>query len=159
MSAELEDAQGFGPVPKGWYSCEITEKEDETTSKTNAPMIAITLTINAGELKNKRVFPPYRVMAGGVTEKGDRHNLGRLCELINATGIEWKCGGCSASGARKFVKTEDNKYVCPDCGKSARFVYDTDHFVGKSIKALLDQEKGFNSEEMVNRVSRLAPLS
>jgi len=159
MTSDLSDAIGFGPLPKDWYTVRAVEIQDETSNKTQAPMLALTLMVETGEYAKKRVFPPYRVMLGGVTEKGEKQRTDRVCELINATNVEWKCNGCGASGVRKFVKNDQQKYLCPDCMQVTKFSYDTDHFRDKVFRALLSQEKGFNSEEMVNSVARVAPLS
>ncbi len=159
MSAELSDATGFGAIPKDWYVVEIGEVEVTESRETKAPMMNVTYVIKAGQFANKRVFPPDHIMLGGVTAKGDKQNLSRLCDLLGVAHVEWKCKGCQASGVRKFVKNEQQKYLCPDCRQETGFVYDTDDFKGKQLKVLLDQEKGFNSDEMVNRVSRVAELS
>ena len=161
MSAELDDASVLGALPKDWYAAKITAVEVAASKATAAPMLNVTLTVQSGPFANKRVFPPDHVMLGGTTEKGDKQDLRRLCDYINATGIEWKCMGCGTSGARrKFIKDDRaQKYLCPDCRKPAGFAYDTDHFLNKDVKVLLNQEKGFNSDEMVNSVSRITELT
>lgn len=167
MTADLNDAQGLaGPVPKDHYVVRIEQGPNgmvERPKKGEALMAVLSLIIEAGEHKDHRIFPPYRVMIAGTKEDGTRHNLSRMCELINATGIAWTCQTCGFVGgtgnAPLFLDKKTGQYFCPGCNKRPAISWDPDLLEGKRVRAKVDLEKAQDSDDMVNNVRGVSMLA
>lgn len=166
LTADLNDAQGLaGPVPKDWYTVRIEEGPNglvERPRKGDALMAVCSLVIESGEHKDHRIFPPYRVMLAGNKEDGTKHNLSRSCELVNATQISYTCQQCGfvgGPGQPLFLDKKSGQYFCPQCHKRAAISYETDELIGKRVRALVDLEKAMDSDDMINNVKRVAPLT
>lgn len=166
MTADLNDAQGLaGPVPKDIYTVRIMPGPNgmiERPKKGEALMAVLSLVIEAGEHKDHRIFPPYRVMVAGTKEDGTRHNLGRLCELLNATGVAWTCQECGyvgGAGNSPFLfDKKTGQYSCPGCAKRPKFAWDPDMLEGKRVRAKVDLEKAQDSDDMVNNIKGVSAL-
>ena len=165
MTAELNDAQGLsGPVPKDRYIVRLEEGPNGLVvrpQKGDALMLELSCIIEQGEHKDHRIFPPYRVMLGGVKEDGTKHNTSRLMELINAAGIEWTCQKCGFTGGKTAPLLLDKRtgtYSCPQCQTRAQVSYDTDLFVGRRVVAVVDQRKQRDGDDMENNIKRVQPL-
>ena len=177
MTVDLADAKPIGgSVPKNWYTC-ITSQPDgrsapdwiEYSQKMppgatqGAPMFVTTLVVDEeNEHKGRHIFPPHRVLLGGLKENGERHNLNNCCQFINATRITWTCMECGFVGGSGVELGYDSKlrnYFCPNCKKQPKLDYETNDFQNKRIRVLVSEVKGLNTDEMVNRVDRVAPLS
>ena len=167
LEADSSNATVFAAFPRDWYSVRLENGATDPygldkTKKGTGLMAVCNLVIETGELADRRVFPPYRVLVGGNKEDGRPHDMGRCYQLINATRIEWTCSKCAFVGGNGMDIKEDTKrfkWLCPNCDQESTFKFNSDHFWGKRIKVLLGQEKGLNSDAMVNSVERLAPLS
>jgi len=166
MTADLNDAQGLtGPVPKDRYVTRIEEGPNGLVvrpRKGDALMMECSLVIEAGEHKDHRIFPPYRVMISGLKEDGTKHNLDRSMQLVNATGIEWTCQLCGYVGGKGnkqlFLDKKSGKYFCPECNKRAQVSYETDDVIGKRVVAVVDIQKALDSEDMLNNVKSVSAL-
>jgi hypothetical protein len=80
-----------------------------------------------------------RVMLGGTTRKGDPMPLFRLCELVEATGVEWICKACG--GAATGFNKEKGTYKCPECGEVASMEFDTDDLLMATAKVKVSLQK------------------
>ncbi len=166
LTADLGDAQGLpGPVPRDIYTVRIEEGTNGLVArpkKGSALMAECSLVIESGEHKDHRIFPPYRVMLGGTKEDGTKHNLGRMCELVNATGVVWTCQQCGYVGGQGnkaiFLDKKSGKYFCPECHKPAAISWETDDIIGKRVRAKVDIDKAQDSDDMINNVKSVMAL-
>jgi hypothetical protein len=157
LSATLETAQGFSVLAKDTYPAHIHNVEVKTVADTGATMLAIQWKPEgekAGDFMGT-VFD--NVMVAGRSKKGEPLRTDRLCDYINALGVEWDCKACGQSTTKKFVM-EKGHYFCPNCGKAAMFDFDPDLWSGKRALIQVDIGKDNKGEDR-NEVGKVRPLA
>jgi hypothetical protein len=158
LSATLETAQGFQTLPKDTYEAHIHNVEVKTIADTGATMLAV-----QWKPEGEKVGGDFRgtifdnVMVSGMSRKGEPLGTQRLCDYISALGVEWQCNTCGQSTTKRFVQ-EKGQYLCPNCGKVAKFDFDPDLWQGKRALIQVDIGKDQKGEDR-NEVGRVRPLA
>lgn len=166
LTATLENAQGFSILEKDDYPAHIHNVTHRVRESLNgdfrdmtdddvqhlqryfddkgALMLAVQWKPEGDKVGDFMGTVFDNVMVAGYSgakakNPGEILRTDRLCDYINALGVEWDCSACGQSTTKKFV-TERGKYFCPNCGKPAKFNFDTDLWQGK--RALIQLSVG-----------------
>lgn len=173
IEADLEQAQGRRTLPDNtWHHCQVvgipplmkSKGNDQTGSRAGNPYVSVDLEASDGDYKGIRIFG-YNLMLGGIDKNGNQMNISRYVEFLDslaADGVSWECGGCKATGDRRFRRGEKGtkdagRYFCPDCGETKKFITNTDDWQGHRLNVLVKVGKFFNSDEDRNEVVRVTP--
>ena len=98
------------------------------------------------------------VSYAGTDKNGNPVKIDKLCDYINALGVPWMCKNCGTESTKTFI-WEKGKPFCPTCQKQADIEFDPDLWDGKRAQIRLDIGKMMNSDEEINNVWRIAPLT
>src|SRR5208282_3679399 len=156
LSADLATAQGLSVFPKDIYPAHIDKVESKLSKGSGAQMLSVRWKPEGEKAGDNPGMIFDNVMVSGRSNAGDPVRTDRLCDYINALGIEWDCSACGATSTKRFV-VQNGKYFCPACGKTAVFTFDPDLFQGKRALIQVDIEKGQNDEDR-NTEKRVRPL-
>ncbi len=184
LTATLENAQGFQVLTKDTYPAHIDKVEQKIRENatgdfrvmTDDDMQHLQRFMDAGGAIMLSVYwkpegekaPDFigsifdNVMVMGKSgakskNPGAELRTDRLCDYINALGVEWDCSNCGKTSTSRFV-IEKGKYFCPSCGKPAKFDFDTVSWQGKRALIQVDIGKDNKGEDR-NEVGKVRPLA
>lgn len=164
ITADLTTEQGFPTAPKGGYRGHIETLKNQIK---NAPqdsfrdmtpndeanlasilrgggsvMLAVTWKLDDAPSDFKgSIFD--NVMVAGTSKAGNPISPFRVCDYINALGVEWTCLECNQTGYRQFV-VQKGKHFCPNCAKAAKFDFDSASWQGR--RAFLEVDIGVDQK-------------
>lgn len=168
LSADGITAQSFVNYPKDWYLAEVVSASEGSSKSTQAPMIIIDWKPTKGDAVGPTDNPGHIrewIMTGGLTEKGEKHNITRFLDRLDALKVkrDYTCCDTMDSNRPFVVKKEDGKYYCPHCGNIARINIDknddgTFPWNGLQARIQVSIEKREGTDEENNRINRVTPV-
>jgi len=173
--SDLSNTSAGASLPKNVYIMEIikcddviSKEKEENGRKVGGgnPMFVFTYKVtndpNNAQYEGRQVGF-HNVVYGGVNERGEPNNIGRVLDQIIATKIPWdhtesNCGSVdiTASPVRDMKR---NAYFCPECSNQIKAIaYDPDHFLHKMVKVDVGVRKQQGSDKEFNDVKAVLPL-
>lgn len=86
---EVKPNEPMGPVPEGQYVVQIVESEMKATKSGNGRYLALTLKIQEGEYKDRKIFDNLNIENQSATaQQIARGNLSAICHAVGTMNIQ-----------------------------------------------------------------------
>ena len=162
ITADFGDVQEYAPVPKDIYTVRIHECIPKASKSKLSTLLDLTFVIEGGDYDNRRL-KAWPVVAGS-SRAGEALIPRDYAKIIEATGVDWECEHCHATGPRPFQRGTGpvdaggngllkGKLYCPDCLKPMKPSIETNDLIGKRLLVAVVIETMEGSDTETNRIN------